>query len=65
MGEPMIAGGEFGDEDERMITRLENQFEPNCPVKMEHQEPVNGMGFLAFANVVQVFLLQLDLQYFT
>ena len=28
MGEPTLMGGEFGDEDERLITRLENaQFE--------------------------------------
>ncbi|XP_060084756.1 LIM domain-binding protein 2-like isoform X2 [Ylistrum balloti] len=30
VGEPTLMGGEFGDEDERLITRLENsQFEPN------------------------------------
>ena len=30
VGEPALMGGEFGDEDERLITRLENQqFEPN------------------------------------
>ena len=29
VGEPTLMGGEFGDEDERLITRLENsQFEP-------------------------------------
>lgn len=28
--EPSLMGGEFGDEDERLISRLENsQFEPN------------------------------------
>ena len=38
VGEPTLMGGEFGDEDERLITRLENsQFEPgddpdgHCP----------------------------------
>lgn len=30
VGEPTLMGGEFGDEDERLITRLENtQFETN------------------------------------
>ena len=30
VGEPTLMGGEFGDEDERLITRLENQqFEPS------------------------------------
>ncbi|KAL5022353.1 hypothetical protein ScPMuIL_001508 [Solemya velum] len=30
VGEPTLMGGEFGDEDERLISRLENaQFEPN------------------------------------
>uniref|UniRef100_A0A0L8GJW7 LIM interaction domain-containing protein n=1 Tax=Octopus bimaculoides TaxID=37653 RepID=A0A0L8GJW7_OCTBM len=30
VGEPTLMGGEFGDEDERLITRLENtQYEPN------------------------------------
>ena len=30
VGEPTLMGGEFGDEDERLITRLENaQFEQN------------------------------------
>ena len=31
VGEPTLMGGEFGDEDERLITRLENsQFEPTA-----------------------------------
>ncbi|XP_046576590.1 LIM domain-binding protein 2-like isoform X4 [Haliotis rubra] len=31
VGEPTLMGGEFGDEDERLITRLENtQYEPNA-----------------------------------
>ena len=30
VGEPTLMGGEFGDEDERLITRLENQqYEPS------------------------------------
>lgn len=41
VGEPTLMGGEFGDEDERLITRLENtQFEPNGseddPDKFQH-----------------------------
>jgi hypothetical protein len=32
VGEPTLMGGEFGDEDERLITRLENQqYEPTGP----------------------------------
>ncbi|XP_025093364.1 LIM domain-binding protein 2-like isoform X3 [Pomacea canaliculata] len=32
VGEPTLMGGEFGDEDERLITRLENnQYEPGGP----------------------------------
>lgn len=31
VGEPSLMGGEFGDEDERLITRLENnQYDPNA-----------------------------------
>lgn len=31
VGEPTLMGGEFGDEDERMITRLENtQYDPSA-----------------------------------
>ena len=30
VGEPSLMGGEFGEEDERLIARLENvQFDPN------------------------------------
>lgn len=30
VGEPSLMGGEFGDEDERLITRLENtQYDPS------------------------------------
>ena len=37
VGEPTLMGGEFGDEDERLITRLENQqYEPNG-AEEEHQ----------------------------
>jgi len=32
VGEPSLMGGEFGDEDERLITRLENaQNDPSVP----------------------------------
>lgn len=31
VGEPSLMGGEFGDEDERLITRLENtQYDPSA-----------------------------------
>lgn len=50
VGEPTLMGGEFGDEDERLITRLENQqFEPNAtedekfaansPALQQHNSP--------------------------
>ena len=49
VGEPTLMGGEFGDEDERLITRLENQqFEtngteedkfPNSPAVQGHNSP--------------------------
>ena len=48
VGEPTLMGGEFGDEDERLITRLENQqFEnstgedekfPNSPSVQQAQQ---------------------------
>ena len=38
VGEPTLMGGEFGDEDERLITRLENQqFEPNGAEEEDNQ----------------------------
>lgn len=38
VGEPSLMGGEFGDEDERLITRLENnQYDPNA------SGPSNGL----------------------
>ncbi|CAG5115412.1 unnamed protein product [Candidula unifasciata] len=44
VGEPTLMGGEFGDEDERLITRLENsQFEPtnnDDNVDKFHNSPV-------------------------
>lgn len=53
VGEPTLMGGEFGDEDERLITRLENQqFEPNSteeekftansPALQQHNSPWGG-----------------------
>ncbi|XP_052772277.1 LIM domain-binding protein 2-like isoform X2 [Mya arenaria] len=49
VGEPTLMGGEFGDEDERLITRLENQqfetngpdeekFNPNSPALQQQQQ---------------------------
>ena len=36
VGEPSLMGGEFGEEDERLITRLENnQYDPNVGVLEE------------------------------
>lgn len=31
VGEPSLMGGEYGDDNERMITRMENQFDHNQP----------------------------------
>ena len=40
VGEPTLMGGEFGDEDERLITRLENnQYEPNTEGEDLNQPP--------------------------
>ncbi|KAH3707348.1 hypothetical protein DPMN_066750 [Dreissena polymorpha] len=55
VGEPTLMGGEFGDEDERLITRLENQqyenslndeekFNPNSPALQQHNSPWGGGG---------------------
>jgi len=44
VGEPTLMGGEFGDEDERLIARLENtQYEPNG-AEDEDQKPPIGQG---------------------
>jgi len=50
VGEPTLMGGEFGDEDERLITRLENQqFEPNgADDDMDPNHP--GQGFANSPN---------------
>ncbi len=41
VGEPSLMGGEFGDEDERLITRLENtQFEPTNGI--DNEEELDG-----------------------
>nr|CAB3263407.1 LIM domain-binding protein 2-like [Phallusia mammillata] len=38
VGEPTLMGSEFGEDDERMITRLENQFDTPLPVKSEDHD---------------------------
>ena len=44
VGEPTLMGGEFGDEDERLISRLENtQYEPN-PNEEESAEGGNSQN---------------------
>lgn len=41
VGEPSLMGGEFGDEDERLITRLENtQYDPSVSL----DDPSGGPG---------------------
>jgi hypothetical protein len=41
VGEPSLMGGEFGDEDERLITRLENtQYDPSVAL----EDPTGGPG---------------------
>ncbi len=46
VGEPSLMGGEFGEEDERLITRLENsQYDPSlghAPPSLE--DSYNGGG---------------------
>lgn len=53
VGEPTLMGGEFGDEDERLITRLENQqyennateeekFAASSPALQQHNSPWAG-----------------------
>lgn len=43
VGEPSLMGGEFGDEDERLITRLENtQYDPAAA--LEDPSGVGGGG---------------------
>ena len=40
VGEPTLMGGDFGDEDERLITRLENsQYDPSLANQMQNQHP--------------------------
>lgn len=49
VGEPSLMGGEFGDEDERLITRLENtQYEPTNG--MEEQEDFSGSPMTSTAS---------------
>lgn len=43
VGEPSLMGGEFGDEDERLITRLENtQYDPS--VSLDDPSGLGGGG---------------------
>ena len=45
VGEPSLMGGEFGDEDERLITRLENnQFDPNAAGPSNGIEEAEGFA---------------------
>ena len=48
VGEPSLMGGEFGDEDERLITRLENnQYDPSAsgpPNGLDDGDDFSGMG---------------------
>jgi len=48
VGEPSLMGGEFGDEDERLITRLENhQYDPSASAAangLEEGEEFNPLG---------------------
>ncbi|CAL4066292.1 unnamed protein product [Meganyctiphanes norvegica] len=43
VGEPSLMGGEFGDEDERLITRLENtQYDTQTPDDQNNGQPPTG-----------------------
>ncbi len=44
VGEPTLMGGEFGDEDERVITRLENQQFTNGDSENHEHLPPGGNG---------------------
>ena len=47
VGEPSLMGGEFGDEDERLITRLENsQYDTTVVdgVDSQQQQPSSGVS---------------------
>jgi hypothetical protein len=42
VGEPTLMGGELGDEDERLITRLENtQYKPSSDDEPDYKPNVN------------------------
>lgn len=46
VGEPSIMGGDIGEEDERLITRLENQFDRNVTgIKSESNDIQNPTNF--------------------
>lgn len=55
VGEPTLMGGEFGDEDERLITRLENsQFEPGSADDPDHPpQPTNPVATASDGNQPQ------------
>lgn len=42
VGEPSLMGGEFGDEDERLITRLENTQYDSTNGGMDNEEDFNN-----------------------
>lgn len=44
VGEPSLMGGEFGDEDERLITRLENN-QYDAANSLDHDNHGGGGGF--------------------
>ena len=45
VGEPSLMGGEFGEEDERMISRLENaQYDPAAAAAQAQGSMVGGPG---------------------
>lgn len=43
VGEPSLMGGEFGDEDERLITRLENN-QYDAANSLDHDNHGGGFG---------------------
>lgn len=51
VGEPSLMGGEFGEEDERLITRLENsQYDPS--VSSQGPLPLHGPPVSSSSGVV-------------
>lgn len=54
VGEPSLMGGEFGDEDERLITRLENTQYDGASALDHEGHAAGGFGHAESPNAWQV-----------